>query len=596
MSEIKVMDELLSNKIAAGEVVEKCFSVVKELVENSIDALSTEIKIELIDAGTKEIKVIDNGKGMDRNDAVTCFQRHATSKLKSEEDLYRINTLGFRGEALPSIASVSKIELQTCKDDIGTIVIIEGGKLISVDNYDARKGTIIKVKDIFYNTPARLKHMKSLYAELANITEYIDKIALSNPNIRFVLTNNGQELLNTDASGDLLKTINNIYGISIAKKMLYIEGSNNDYDVKGYISLPEVHRSSRNNMITIVNKRVVRNTEINRIINDSYHSYKPDNRYPIVVLDIKTDPSLIDVNIHPTKMDIKFSNFEDLCLLISNLIKEKISKKVLIPKFEIPQEIISKPKYEEIKFDFVNNEIKKEDIINDNLLEENEYDEIDTNSYIVNEEVIYNSTDNNIQEKKEQMPLFYRVGIVHGTYIICQNEDGMYLIDQHAAKERINYEYYKKKLGEVTNNKTSMIVPLILEFSNNEFIILKERFDFIRKMNFDIDEFGINSIVIKAHPTWLKEGYENEQIRKILEIIMEKNTSFNVEKFNETIATTLSCKMAIKANDYITDIECDTLLEDLRKCDNPYNCPHGRPTIIFYSKLDLEKMFKRTGF
>ena len=586
-----------SNKIAAGEVVERCSSVVKELVENSIDAGSTEIKIELLEAGTKEIKVIDNGKGMDREDAVICFNRHATSKLKSEEDLFRINTLGFRGEALPSIASVSKVELQTCANEVGTIVKIEGGKIISVENSIARKGTIIKVSDLFYNTPARLKHMKSLYTELASITEYVNKLALSYPNIRFVLENNGQVLLNTDASDNLLKTIKNIYGIDIAKKMVYIKGSTDDYEVEGYMSLPEVHRSSRNNMITIVNKRVVRNTELNRIINDSYHSYKPDNRYPIVILDIKTDPSLIDVNIHPTKMDIKFSKFDDLCSLIEQLIKEKLNVKVLIPKIEV-----EKPKYEELKIDFESLNLKeeKEEKIKNSY--EEIKNEINNIEYVVNDDLLNIKEDEEkyeIKEEKEEkneMPLFYRVGIVHGTYIICQNEDGMFLIDQHAAKERINYEYYLKKLGEVTDNKIAMLIPLTLEFSNNEFIILKERLDFIRNLNFEIEEFGLNSVIIKSHPTWIKEGYENDQIRKILEIVMDKNTDFKVEKFNEKIATTLSCKMAIKANDYISDDECDRLIEDLRKCKNPYNCPHGRPTIIYYSKYDLEKLFKRTGF
>ena len=602
MAEIKVMDEILSNKIAAGEVVERCSSVVKELVENSIDAGSTEIKIELIEAGTKEIKVIDNGKGMDREDARICFERHATSKLKSEEDLFRINTLGFRGEALPSIASVSKVELITCSNGIGTQVKIEGGKIISIDNSISRQGTIIKVSDLFYNTPARLKHMKSLYTELASIVEYVNKIALSNPNIRFVLENNGQVLLNTDASDNLLKTIKNIYGIEVAKKMVYITGSTDDYEVEGYMSLPEIHRSSRNNMITIVNKRVVRNTELNRIINDSYHSYKPDNRYPIVVLSIKTDPSLIDVNIHPTKMDIKFSKFDELCSLIEKLIKEKLNVKVLIPKIEVEKTIeIQKPKYEELKIDFNTLDIKKDIEI------KNSYDEIkndinqnmylnEETKYEINEDFIEKEEIKNENKEENIMPLFYRVGIVHGTYIICQNEDGMFIIDQHAAKERINYEYYLKKLGEVTNNKISMLIPLTLEFSNNEFIILKQRLEFIRNLNFEIEEFGINSVIIKSHPTWIKEGFENDQIRKVLEVVMDKNTNFEVEKFNEKIATMLSCKMAIKANDYISDDECDRLIEDLRKCKNPYNCPHGRPTIIYYSKLDLEKLFKRTGF
>ena len=318
MANIKVMDEILANKIAAGEVVERCSSVVKELVENSIDAGATEITVELEDAGTKMIRVIDNGKGMDKEDALLAFQRHATSKLKEEEDLYRINTLGFRGEALPSIASVSNIVLKTSRGEVGTIVHISGGKIINQTNGDARKGTIMSVNDLFYNTPARLKHLKSLYSELANVSDYMNKIALSHPNIKFTLINN-----------------EHIYGLEVVKKMFRVEASNDDYKVEGYISYPEVNRSTRNHIITIVNGRVVRNMDINRIINDSYHSYKPDNRYPIVVLEIEVDPSLIDVNIHPTKMDIKFSKMDMLMELISNMIKKVLDKKNLIPEVEV---------------------------------------------------------------------------------------------------------------------------------------------------------------------------------------------------------------------------------------------------------------------
>ena len=310
MAVIKIMDELLANKIAAGEVVEKCASVVKELVENSIDANSTEIKVELIEAGTKEIKVTDNGKGMDREDATLAFYRHATSKLKKEEDLYRIMTLGFRGEALASIASVSDVTLKTSQGDIGTIVHIKGGITLEVASGDARQGTIICVRDLFYNTPARLKHMKSLYTELANITDYMNKIALSHPEIRFTLINNDSVILRTDGSNNLLKTVHAIYGTEVSRNMLEISGENDDYEINGFISMPFIQRSNRNHIVTLVNGRVVRNQELNKTINDAYHSYKPDNRYPIVVIDITVDPSLIDVNIHPTKMDIKFSNME----------------------------------------------------------------------------------------------------------------------------------------------------------------------------------------------------------------------------------------------------------------------------------------------
>jgi DNA mismatch repair protein MutL len=344
-----MMDEILANKIAAGEVVERCASVVKELVENSIDAGSTEIKIELTEAGTKEIKITDNGSGMDKEDAALAFGRHATSKLLEEADLYRINTLGFRGEALASIASVSLVDLITSTGDVGTHVTLEGGKVISITAADARKGTIISVKDLFYNTPARLKYMKSLYTELASITEFVNKLALSYPNIKFILINNNSVLLNTDGSGNLLKTIKSIYGIDVTKKMIPVTTSDDDYEVDGYISLPEVHRSSRNHLITIVNGRVVRNSDLNRIINDSYHSYKPDNRYPIVVLMISVDPSLIDVNIHPTKMDIKFSKMEDLLSLVEAMIKKGIKPLTLIPNAsEKPVVEYPKPHYESI--------------------------------------------------------------------------------------------------------------------------------------------------------------------------------------------------------------------------------------------------------
>ena len=592
MSKIKVMDEILSNKIAAGEVVEKCASVVKELVENSIDAGSTEIKVDLIEAGTREIKVTDNGSGMEKDDAVLCFSRHATSKLMNEDDLFHINTLGFRGEALASIASVSKVELKTCNNKIGTIVLLDGGKLIEVKNGDARIGTTITVSDLFYNTPARLKHLKSLYAELAYITEFMNKLALSHPDIRFTLTNNGNTILRTDGTGNLLKTISAIYGIDTVKKMVDVHAEDADYEVNGYISLPEVQRSNRNHIITIVNGRVVKNATLNTIINDSYHSYKPDNRYPIVVLNINLDPSLVDVNVHPTKMDVKFSKFEELKELISSMIRNAISHKNLIPEaiiedeeetiinndIEEKTEIKIKPKYETFTL---------------NLERVSESSE----KYISSKETKTSLEDNIIkQEEKEEMPEMYPVGVVHGTYIICQNEKGMYLMDQHAAKERINYEIVREKLSKPKNDSIPMLFPLTLELTNNEFIIIKENFDYLNQLGFAIEEFGINSVVIKEHPTWIINGYEDAVIKQIIDLIIEKEKDFSFEKFNDHLAATVACKMSIKANDQITISEMENLISDLRKCKNPFNCPHGRPTMIFYSNYDLEKLFKRSGF
>ena len=573
MSKIHLMDEILANKIAAGEVVEKCVSVVKELVENSIDAKASIIKVELKDAGTQLIKVTDNGIGMDEEDSLMAFQRHATSKIIDESDLYRISTLGFRGEALPSIASVSNVTLKTCSKNIGTIVNISGGKVLSVTKGDARIGTIIEIKNLFYNTPARLKHIKSLYSELANITEYMNKIAFSHPNIKFTLTNNNNKILETDGRGDLLKTIKDIYGLEVAKKMYKVKSNLDDYEIEGYISYPSVNRSNKNHMITIVNGRVVKNYDLNRTINDSYHSYKPDNRYPIVVLKINVDPSLIDVNIHPTKMDIKFSKMNELLDEISTMIKNTIGTKNLIPKVTAP--VVEKKHYEQFVLDFN----KKEEVYEQELF--------------VNEDLTIKEE---VEDEKKELEAMYPVGIVHGTYIICQNELGMYLIDQHAAKERINYEIYKEKLGNPKKDSLPLLFPITIEYPSNEFIILKENFEFIRSLNIDINEFGINSIIIKSHPTWLPKGHEEEAIKKILDLIINIEKNFTIEKFNEKLATTLACKMSIKANTNITIEEMERLISDLRKCDNPYNCPHGRPTIIFYSTYELEKLFKRSGF
>lgn len=574
MSKIKVMDELLANKIAAGEVVEKCASVVKELVENSIDASSTEIKVELKDSGIALIRVTDDGNGMDKNDALLCFSRHATSKIVEEEDLYHINTLGFRGEALASIASVAKVDLKTSTGNIGTHIVIEGGHVLTNESSDARKGTIMEVTNLFYNTPARLKHLRSLNAELGSIIDYINKIALAHPDIKFTLKNNDSTILATSGDSNLLKVIGNIYGMNIVKKMEFIEGETDDFKVSGYMSLPEITRGTRNVITTIVNGRVVRNQDLIRTINDSYHSYKHETRYPIVVLNIELDPSLVDVNIHPTKMDIKFSKLDELNELITKMVKNKLRNLTLIP--EVKVEVEEKDtNYEEmvLSIDRLWGEAKKEKLFEPTIKEEVEYK----------------------KEEPKKLPDLYPVGIVHGTYIICQNEQGMYLIDQHAAKERVNYEKFKKEMGTPSKNSIIPLFPYVIELTNNESLIMKERMDILRNIGFDIEEIGINSIVIKAHPTWLIKDYEEEQTRRIVEIVLETK-DFSIEKFRENVAITLSCKMAIKANQFITMEDVEGLLSEMRHCENPFNCPHGRPTIIFYSNYELEKLFKRTGF
>ncbi len=582
MNKIKMMSENLANKIAAGEVVEKCVSVIKELVENSIDAGSKNIKIEVLEAGIREMKVTDDGSGMDKEDAKLAFMPHATSKLIKDDDLFHISSLGFRGEALPSIASVSEIVLKTSTGSVGTVIHLKGGNMIKVEAGDARVGTIVTVSNLFYNTPARLKHLGSLYAELASITDYVHKIALSHPNISFTLISDNKIIFETDGNGNQLKVIKSIYGVDVTKKMIEINASNDDYGISGYISMPEVTKSNRNHLITLVNGRFVRNTELNRVINDAYHTYKPEDKYPIVVLNINADPTLIDVNIHPTKMDIKFSKFEELKELIQAEIKNKLNTIRLIPKIETKEEPAILFQEQTLNLSREDDELKK------TIIEPKINNDQDNFVFTVEED----GEPYKIQNE-DKIPEMYPVGLVKGTYIICQNELGMYMIDQHAAKERINYEHYLEHLGNPKQDSISMLLPITIELPYNEFIIVKQNIDVLHNMNFDVEEIGKNTFLFRSHPTWLPQGYESDAIRKICELLIMKEKNFSIEKFNESIAITMSCKLAIKANENISLAEMETLINDLRKCINPYTCPHGRPTVIFYSNYELEKLFKR---
>lgn len=583
MNKIKIMDEDLSNKIAAGEVVERCANVVKELIENSIDAGSRNIKIELVNSGLKEIKVIDDGCGMNEEDAVCAFKRHATSKIYKLEDLFFINTLGFRGEALPSIASVSKVTLKTSDGVSGTLIEINGGVLIKKESCELRKGTIISIRDLFYNTPARLKYLKSDVTELSYISSFIERLSLSYPGVSFTLINNGNSLVSTSGSGNLLKVIHELYGVNVSRNMIRVSNSCDDYDISGYICKPCVLKSNRNYMITIVNGRVVRNSEVNKAINDAYYTYKPDIKYPIVVLNIDTDPTLIDVNIHPTKQDIKFSKIDVLLELITNTIKDALYGNLLVPKVEVRE----KKQYDiPIKEEYVS-EVEEEYVIEENSL-------------VVNDDLLDNSNeqvqmDFKVDEKNEEIKKveMYPCGLVMGTYIVAQNESNMFLIDQHAAQERINYEKILKGLREDKINIIDLLIPISIELSPSDYLKFNESRDILINLGFKIDDFGINTIIIKSHPTWLITGYEEENIRRIIEYIIEMPKDFDRVRFNDNIAATCACKMSVKGNTSISMEDADSIIKQLVLCDNPYNCPHGRPTIITFTRYELERLFKR---
>ena len=591
MSKIKVMDEVLANKIAAGEVVEKCMNVVKELVENSIDAKATQIDISLVESGIQEIMVRDNGVGMDPVDAEMAFQRHATSKLKKLDDLFTIESLGFRGEALPSIASVSNMVLKTSDGKIGTLVTINGGKDLKVERCDLENGTTITVSNLFYNTPVRLKYLKNPYVELSYIVEYVNKMALSYPNIKFSLKNNDKIIFQTDGNGDQLKVVYEIYGSDITKKMIPISNENDDYMIHGFISFPEVTKGNRNSITTLVNGRVIKNNELNKCIVDCYHTYIHKDRYPIIILNIEVDPILIDINIHPTKMDIKFSKIDSLKDLIIKTFTEKLEELTLIPEVtvrdsysvsEVRKQIVSKEEkeekqddvqYEEIQLDFDVQEEKKQ-------LKKKEEKELE-------EKLPFEVEEEKTPRIKKMIPR----GVVLLTYIVAENEDGMYLIDQHAAAERINYE---KVLKEMKENKqvVDFLVPFKVELRKEEFILAKERLPLLEPYGFSFDEFGFNTILVRSHPSWIPDEKSGDIIKRIIDLVVEK-VNFDFDQFIWRMAATTACRMSVMAGDYISEEDQEWILENIRYCDNPFTCPHGRPTIITYTKYELEKLFKR---
>lgn len=571
MNKIKVMDDSLANKIAAGEVVEKIANVVKELVENSLDAESKNIKIELIDSGTRLIKITDDGIGMNKEDANSCFLRHATSKIYDEDDLFFIDSLGFRGEALPSIASVSKVILSTSQGREGIKITIHGGVKQSEEASDARRGTVIEIKDLFYNTPARLKYLKSPQTELYNSVSFIEKLSFAYPNVSFTLINNDKVVVKTSGGNNLLKAIHEIYGLDISKNMLEVNGSNNDFDIYGYISKPNTQKSNRNYITTIVNNRVVKNNELNKIIIDAYHTYMPDNKFPIIVLKIETDPSLIDVNIHPTKQDIKISKTKELEELIFDEIKKALYSTLLIPKVEVKE--ISN-----------NHEIKMPE-------ETLDYEINDIYGRVEDEQIDFDFT-NTENEEIKRLEL-YPAGIVFGTYIVAQNEEAMYLVDHHAAEERVNYEKILKALKSEDIIITDLLLPINIEFTPSDYISFKEYEHILTEIGFNIEDFGINTISIKSHPIWLIEGFEEEQIRRIIDLVLTIKKDFNQIKFNDKLAATAACKLSVKGNTNLTIMEMEHILDKLLKCNNPYNCPHGRPTIITFTKYEIEKMFGR---
>ena len=619
MVKIFQLDDSLSNKIAAGEVVERPASVVKELLENSIDAGGTVIEIHIEEAGLQSIRIIDNGDGIEKEDVTTAFKRHATSKIKDENDLFRIRTLGFRGEALPSIASVSHFSLKTSTGEgPGTSIELQGGEVNSLESTSSRKGTDITVSQLFFNTPARLKYMKTIHTELGNITDVVNRIALAHPNVSIKLLHNGKSLLHTNGNGDVLQVLAAIYGVGIAKKMVPIEVESLDFKVKGYISLPEVTRASRNYISTMINGRFIKNYALAKAIGEGYHTLLPIGRHPIVLLSIEMDPILVDVNVHPSKMEVRISKEAELNALVTEGIKGVFKGKELIPAGSVTPKA-REPKSEQTFMNLDHSVRRQEerpdnaDSVRERLLPNHENVELfepehhgpevsETRRQVPYENPSYDPVVEDtmeqeidlIEDEKEspRVPALYLVGQMHGTYIFAQNERGLYIIDQHAAQERIKYEFYRERVGEVAKELQELLVPLTLEFSTDEFIKINEHRSLLEEVGVFLEDFGYNSFIVRAHPQWFPKGEEQQTIEDMIEQIIKMNR-VDIKKLREEAAIMMSCKGSIKANHHLRNEDMQALLEELRRTSDPFTCPHGRPIIIHYSTYEMEKMFKR---
>lgn len=684
MSKINILDEHMINLIAAGEVIERMASVVKELVENSIDAGSTKIVISLIEAGYKEITVSDNGCGMDELDMKKAILPHATSKIKDPNDLFSINTLGFRGEALASIVAVSNVKIKSSTDGKkGFMLGIRAGEINSVAYIGHPKGTDIQVRDLFYNTPARLQNLKSVNQELSYTIDYVHKIAMANPHISFKLINNDNVIFSTFGNGIQLEVINSVYGLSSAKNMITIADSNHLFKVCGSISNLSITRSNKNNITIIVNGRVVKNSNVVNAIIEGYKTLLTVGRYPICVIEIFVDYSLVDVNVHPTKSEVRFSDEK----VLLDLITDTISKTLLRSNLIVNNDTVEDPftlleedledeedavlnfnenesenqsndnvKPEVNLFNIIDeenlpiaekstnaNNLKNEDLEDkEDLEDEEEFDDEDLedddesndinifnsedeldefeNKVINFEEVkkteqIDNKETNIVKDKKVEQVSFdfvrseltntsddseidkiielHYVGQLFGTYLLCQNNEYFYLIDQHAANERINYEKIINELKKTSVVNYELLLPINLTFTSSESLLINDKIDIINSLGISLDEFGGGSFVVRSVPLWIKQNDVKEYVEDIImQVIREKKST--KEEFLDGISKSLACKRSIKANEFMSPTQISYLLEDLIKCENPYTCPHGRPIIIKYSRNQVEKWFKRT--
>lgn len=592
MKNINILDSNTIDKIAAGEVVERPSAVVKELVENSIDANADAVTIEIKDGGISFIRITDNGEGIDRSQVKKAFMRHATSKIKSVEDLISVTSLGFRGEALSSISAVGKVEFltKTKTDFIGTRYVVEGGRECVFEDAGIPDGTTIIVRDLFFNVPARKKFLKSPSSEGNNITELIEHMILSHPNISFKYIYNGNVKLQSSGKNDIKSCIYNVYGRDIANGLIEVKSIRDDISIHGFIGKPELARATRNFEIYFVNNRFIKSTLIDRALEEAYKDYLMLHKYPTVFLYFEIPSHLIDVNVHPTKREIRFFEGEALKCYIVDVIKNALINKELIK--EIVEEHHEKPSVKE-------SEINKEPFETINHIIESSY-----NNYYSSEiEKEDESTDTN--EKNEQLTLFddkfiseesikkhRTIGQLFNTYWLIEFENKLFIVDQHAAHEKVNYERLIKKLRNNENCSQNIYPPIVVSLSNAEAQYVTKYNENFLNVGFTIEHFGGLDYTISTVPMELLSQNPADYFHEMLDELIEGKNSKETETVNLKIAT-MACKASVKGNMHLSVFEADKLISELLTLENPYNCPHGRPTIISFSKYEIEKMFKR---
>ena len=608
MSRIHVLPADIQNKIAAGEVVERPSSIVKEIVENSLDADASVIEVMVKNSGMESIKVIDNGSGIDYEDRHLLFERHATSKLDTSYDLFEIRSLGFRGEALSSIGAVAKVTLESMSQNSTPFKIVYSAGKYEVDTvWHERQGTIIEIEDLFYNTPARLKYIKNLRTEAGKIIDIVQRMALNNPSVSFRLVFDDKERFKTTGNGNLKEVIHILYGMQVSSNTLEVHEVSPDYEITGYAVRPEITRSNRNYINLAINNRHIRNFKLTQSIINAYHTLQAKDKYPLVFLDIKMDPKLLDVNVHPSKVEVKLSKERELLDLTEQAVKDALTETQLIPEVQHKSKEERQQKPEQSSIDFSADRLKaiKEAASlyqsppkKNNFFKEREIEQTSDRASTKQErptetkpkdQPTYINTEDKLE--KEKLPYLEIIGQLHGTYIIMQNETGMYLMDQHAAQERIKYEYiYENVVKE--NDGVPLLIPYTFEFSFDDVITIDEKLTELRNLGFEIDKTGMKQYTVSAYPSWINKDNPEADINDLIDFISHTD-HFDINKYREEMSIMMSCKQSIKANHYLDKKQMEALLEELGKCQSPYTCPHGRPVIIHMTTYEIERLFNR---